>query len=231
MASVGVAIYLSESRQGFTGLPSIPNRPEMALSSGTEWQRRSASPTAQPESEPQPPVALVAFESIADVKSLDVNSSGQPQSSLTDTPTRRSVTGHAWQSDTTAEGHGILEVINGNTKDGVAVVYQNVAGAESAIRAVYIRAGERTSLPGIAPARYGLRFMLGIDWDEDAREFKGGLECYAFADSFNFVERRTNDTIHYDKQSVTLHNMIKGSIQPKAVNRAALRFDALSRFR
>jgi len=86
-----------------------------------------------------------------------------------DPPLVRPTTGYEWQMPSNG-GRGELSVTNGTGKDGVAELFERLSDDSlRARRAVYVRAQEDASLHGIAPGTYLLRFMLGMDWNDDGR--------------------------------------------------------------
>lgn len=61
------------------------------------------------------------------------------------------------------------------------------------------------------PATYTLRFMLGVDWNDNERVFRREVEAHAFDEAVQFNETRTAVGVTYSKQSVTLHKVINGN--------------------
>jgi hypothetical protein len=143
-------------------------------------------------------------------------------------PPNRPTTGYEWQTTSSGAGRGELSVTNGTGKDGVVVLFERLYDDSlRARRAVYVRAHEDTSLHGIAPGTYTLRFMLGVDWNHDGRVFQRGVEGYAFVDALDFTETKTDSSVVYSEQSVTLHKVINGNARSTTISPAMIRFDEL----
>lgn len=142
----------------------------------------------------------------------------------------RLTTGYEWQPASSTIGRGELNVTNGTTKEGVAVLFERLNdGSMRPRRAVYVRAREETRLHAIARGTYALRFMLGVDWNDNERVFRRGVECYAFVDALEFTETKTDDSVIYSEQSVTLHKVINGNARSTTISPAMIRFDELGR--
>ena len=142
----------------------------------------------------------------------------------------RPMTGYQWGAASNDTGRGALNLVNGTTKDGVAVLFERAKdNSVQPRRAVYIRSRESTRLADITPSAYTLRFMLGSLWNESDRAFRDGVECYALVDELEFNEKKTDDGIEYSEQSVTLHKVINGNARLTTVSQAMVKFDELVR--
>ena len=141
--------------------------------------------------------------------------------------------GHEWSAPETPDGQGELTVRNGNSEDAVAVLVKRNDGGERPSRAVYVRGGEQAKLAGIGEGSYDLRFMLGVDWDEDSRSFRHNSRYQAIASPLGFREYDTRGQgsviHHWATHSVTLHHVVGGNVTARTVDPALLRFDALTR--
>jgi hypothetical protein len=140
--------------------------------------------------------------------------------------------GQAWRAPNGERGVGTLQVRNANPEDGVAILFRAARAQDTdPILAVYVRGREDTTVEGIAPGTYRLRFMLGRDWDDTTRRFRSALQCEAFVDLLEFCEYDTSEpdgvVHHWTSQTVTLHPVLAGTARTTQADPALLRFDAL----
>jgi hypothetical protein len=115
-----------------------------------------------------------------------------------------------------SSGRGTLRIHNGTSYDAAA----KLLGEEQDIsRFVYIRAGEVTTLRGIAPCQCRLLFALGSDWNPSAEEFQKDSAFSIFDDSFRFEESKIENGVRSSAISVTLHPVPQGTATTRRLSK------------
>lgn len=106
-------------------------------------------------------------------------------------------------------GGGVLNIDNGTEEDA----YVTLARDGKAARAVYVRAGQKARLPGIADGDYQLFYATGSGWNVDVRDFTLNASYNQFDESFPYETTARKYTIW----DVTLRAMIGGNARTSPV--------------
>lgn len=140
-------------------------------------------------------------------------------------PERRPLNGTEVISSPGATGLGTLTIVN--EMDGDALVKLFDPATRQVSRAVYVRAGGRTTLPAVTPKTYRLRFTVGDEWDSPAREFRRGARYSEFSRWLVFtetgMETATGTETRYVTITVTLHRVPGGTRPVTDIDRARFR--------
>jgi hypothetical protein len=173
-------------------------------------------------------VKTVIPQRIEDQHVPTVNNGGR--SPLSSQMLIRPLTGREWSTSSEYAGHGGLRVENGTEKDGVAVLFDRLSDHTAQARsAVYVRAGEDAQIQGVAAGSYTLRFVLGTDWDDQARTFRRDVEGHELDRALDFTESNADGRIEYSEHSVTLHKVVNGNMPSSSIDPNGVRFDQLGR--
>lgn len=113
-----------------------------------------------------------------------------------------------------SSGLGSLTIRNGSQADAIAVLRE--AGSDAAIRAVYVRRGESSTLQKVAPGAYSVVFQMGEVWLPAGR-FCKILSTSKFEDTVQFDETRTATGTRYSRMSLTLYEVDGGNAETEAV--------------
>lgn len=113
------------------------------------------------------------------------------------------------------EGHGILEVTNGNSQDA-AVILADLTGQQDG-RLMYVRNGMQATMTRISPGRYRIMFQVGKNWDESSETFRCVTGTAAFDQTESFKEEERADGIEYSRLRITLHRVVGGNARSSPI--------------
>jgi hypothetical protein len=113
------------------------------------------------------------------------------------------------------EGHGTLNVTNGNADDAAVILASD--SAQVTDRLVYIRAGTSATMNRIPKGTYRLMFQIGRTWDDKTETFKCANATGVFDSAAAFDEEEKSDRVEYTEISITLHKLIGGNARTSAL--------------
>lgn len=99
-------------------------------------------------------------------------------------------------------------VVSGSAADD-ATVRLVTSETEQGVRWFFVKAHEGTTVGGIEPGQYELRFTTGLDWDVDDEVFRWGAAYSEFDRKLTYVETHDAEGIDYHKMSVTLRGHLR----------------------
>ncbi len=121
-------------------------------------------------------------------------------------------------------GHGELSINNGLGRDATVKLVNVSTGR--LLRWVYVRSSDETTMRGIAPGSYRVRFAIGNNWDKTLRKFRDERSYSEFDDSLDFRETETADKVNYATFEITLHPVVGGTARTEEISEAQFEQDA-----
>lgn len=127
-------------------------------------------------------------------------------------------------------GRGSLRIVNGTHLDAL-VRFGEYAEHRRPLASLYIKAGEELKINDIGEGDYRLAFSLGIDWDQDTKEFRQNKVYTVFDELFEFkeitriTEIETNDgpktrtSIRFVEAIATLHAVPDGHAKATLIDK------------
>ena len=107
-------------------------------------------------------------------------------------------------------GHGELTIENNSSFDAVVKV-RSASG--KAIRMIYIRSNDNTTLREFDEGTYRVLFTTGQDWDDEARLFTTSATYFEFGKYINFREEQQADGTSYVHHTISLDTVPDGQVE------------------
>jgi hypothetical protein len=117
-------------------------------------------------------------------------------------------------ASTSREGHGKLNVTNGNADYAAVILASDSAQVTDWL--VYVRAGMSATMNRIPTGTYRLMFQIGGTWDDMEETFKCASATGVFDRAAAFEEQEKADRVEYTEISITLHKLIGGNARTLA---------------
>ena len=138
--------------------------------------------------------------------------------------------GTTWISGYARTGLGALTIENGTSSDAVAAIFDPTApDPDSAVRAIYVKAGETTTMAEVGVGTYSLRFTAGKDFDESVMSFRSHATFTTFIRPLEWSETQDADGTVYTERTVTLHAVPLGNAPTQRSNAEHLKLNNLRR--
>jgi hypothetical protein len=117
--------------------------------------------------------------------------------------------------DQPSEGHGTLNIANGNADDAAVILAGNASQVPD--RLVYIRGGMSAAMNRIPTGTYRLMFQIGRAWDNEAEMFNCAIATGVFDQMAAFEEHQTTDGVEYTEIAITLHKFVGGNARTSSL--------------
>jgi hypothetical protein len=112
------------------------------------------------------------------------------------------------------QGRGRLTIENGRKTDAVVSLLEG-SDPRRQYAAIYVQAGQRATLAGIAEGTYVIQFRLGQEWDRKVFRIDAG--SFEYEKRFEFAETITETETqrrhYYDTATITLHPVPDGTVK------------------
>lgn len=149
----------------------------------------SAPVTSQPDTVPNPPIVIAKDRSL-------------PENTVLVSPA--------------TNGGGSLKVSNGTNSDAFIKLVNPRSG--TLVAAFYVKFNSNFTLEQIPDGTYQVLFVLGKDWDAEARTFTHSKSFLKFDRSLSFTTTQLSNGIEYRAFEITLNPVVGGNTTTSTVN-------------
>ncbi|MEM7793454.1 MAG: hypothetical protein AAF579_03260 [Cyanobacteria bacterium P01_C01_bin.118] len=113
-------------------------------------------------------------------------------------------------------GYSQLTIDNGENRDAAVKLTDRDSG--ETLRFVYVKANSQITLDNLSTCKCDLKFATGIDWDNDAQQFRKRQRLAAFSDPLEFIVEYRDGGEYWRTYTVTLHRVPDGTAAIEPIN-------------